>query len=114
MKTLLKSTILSFRPCQDQANLLDKTFPGESILLTLANCQKAVREGLNLYWLAEKLFPATALKAYQDATAPAWKAHQDATDTALKAYKDATATAWKAYQDATATLFFACAQKMES
>ena len=102
MKTLLKSTILSFRPCQDQANLLDKTFPGESILLTLANCQKAVREGLNLYWLAEKLFPATALKAYQDATAPA-----------EKAYKDATATALKAYQDATAPAFFACTQKME-
>ena len=72
MKTLLKSKILSFSPCPDQANLLDETFPDESILLTLANCQKAVRAGLNLDWLAEKLFPALAWKAYQDATAPAF------------------------------------------
>ena len=102
MKTITIEWLTEHDACHGQQDLFAKTFP-KGARITLANCQKAVREGLNLYWLAEKLFPATALKAYQDATAPA-----------EKAYKDATATAWKAYQDATATLFFACAQKMES
>ena len=49
------------------------------------------------------LLTATALKAYQEAIAPAEKAYQEAKAPAWKAYEKATATAWKAYQEATAT-----------
>jgi len=45
-------------------------------------------------------FPASAEKAYQEATAPAWKAYQEAANAAWKAYQEAATAAWKAYREA--------------
>ena len=70
--------------------------------VTLDNCLRAAELGLNLNWLAEKMFPARALEAYRQATAPALEAFEKATAPALEAYLQATAPAWEAYVQATA------------
>ena len=63
--------------------------------ITLDNCLRAAELGLDLDWLAEKMFPAPALEAYLQATAPAWEA-----------YVQATAPAWEAYEKARAAAFY--------
>ena len=70
--------------------------------VTLDNCLRAAELHLNLDWLAEKMFPARALEAYRQATAPAWEAYEQATAPALEAFEQARATAWEAYEQATA------------
>jgi len=70
--------------------------------ITLDNCLRAAELGLDLDWLAEKMFPAPALEAYLQATAPALEAFEKATAPALEAYLQATAPAWEAYVQATA------------
>ena len=123
MKTLLKSKILSFSPCPDQANLLDETFPGERIRLTLANCQKAVRAGLYLDWLAERLFPAPLLADYaakrsplladyEAKRSPLWADYTAKCTPLLADYAAQRATLWADYKTKCAPLFFACLQKL--
>ena len=63
--------------------------------ITLENCLRAAELGLDLDWLAEKMFPARAWEAYRQATAPA-----------REAYRQATAPAWEAYERARATEFY--------
>src|SRR3990167_3823589 len=81
--------------------------------VTLDNCLRAAELHLNLDWLAEKMFPARALEAYRQATAPAleayeqaiapaWEAYQRAKAPAREAYEQAIAPAWEAYQRAKA------------
>jgi len=85
--------------------------------VTLDNCLRAAELHLNLDWLAEKMFPARALEAYEQATAPALEAFEQATAPAREAYEQATApaleafeqaraTAWEAYEQATAPAFY--------
>ena len=117
-------TILDFHPCDPTA--VEKFFGNhQSLKITLANCKRAAKAGLDLNWLAKNWFKAPAYKAYQEAiapaykawqeaTAPAYKAWHEATAPAYKAYQEATATAYKAWQEATAPAFYAAAQKMES
>ena len=112
MKTLLKSTILSFRPCQDQANLLDKTFPGESIRLTLANCRKAAAAGLYLDWLAERLFPAPLLSDYEAKCAPLLADYEAKRAPLWADYEAKRAPLLADYAAKRAPLFFACVQKL--
>ena len=70
--------------------------------ITLDNCLRAAELRLNLDWLAEKMFPAPALEAYEQATAPALEAFEQAKAQALEAYLQARATALEAYEKATA------------
>jgi len=70
--------------------------------ITLDNCLRAAELGLDLDWLAEKMFPARALEAYLQATAPALEAYEQAKAQALEAYRQARATALEAYRQATA------------
>ena len=112
-------TILDFHPCNPTA--VKKFFGNhQSLKITLANCKRAAKAGLDLNWLAKKWFKApaykawqeakaTADKAYHEATAPADKAWQEAKAPADKAYREATAPAYKAWQEATATAFYAAA-----
>ena len=101
MKTLLKSKIRSFSPCPDQLALLDKTFPGERIRLTLANCRKAARAGLYLDWLADRLFPAPLLADYAAKRSPL-----------LADYEAKRSPLWADYTAKCTPLFFACLQKL--
>ena len=81
------------------------TFSGEwpdGAEVTLDNCLRAAELGLDLDWLAEKMFPARALEAYLQATAPALEAYEQAKAQALEAYRQARATALEAYEQATA------------
>ena len=70
--------------------------------ITLDNCLRAAELGLDLDWLAEKMFPAPALEAYEKATAPAFEAYEKARATAWEAYRQATAPAWEAFEKAIA------------
>ena len=74
--------------------------------ITLDNCLRAAELGLDLDWLAEKMFPARALEAYEQATVPAWEAYEQARATAWEAYRHALAPAWKAFEQARATAFY--------
>ena len=107
-------TILDFHPCDPTA--VKKFFGNhQSLKITLANCKRAAKAGLDLNWLAKKWFKAPAYKAWLEAIAPfAYKAYQEATAPAYNAYREATAPAYKAWHEAKATAFYAAAQKMEN
>ena len=111
MKITVKQ-LVEKQACVEQVKVFRKLF-GASATVTLANCRKASKAGLDFNWAAQNLLPATALEAYQKAKAPALKAYQKAIATAwdsrrkaiatvLKAYEKATAPVLKAYQKATA------------
>jgi len=70
--------------------------------VTLDNCLRAAELHLNLDWLAEKMFPARAREAFEQARAPALEAYRQATAPAREAFEQARATAWEAYEQATA------------
>jgi len=74
--------------------------------VTLDNCLRAAELHLNLDWLAEKMFPARALEAFEQATAPAREAYEKARAQAREAYEQATAPALEAYEQATAPAFY--------
>ena len=74
--------------------------------VTLDNCLRAAELHLNLDWLAEKMFPARALEAYRQATAPAREAYEKARAQAREAYEQATAPALEAFEQARATAFY--------
>ena len=100
--------------CWEQADLFKAAF-GEAVEVTMDNALKYA-DKFDWQWAAEHLLLATALKAYEEAVAPAekayreakapvWTAYEEATATAGKAYREAMATVWKAYQEARATAF---------
>ena len=91
--------------CTDQVETFRRLWP-EGGRVTLSRCRRAVEAGLDVDWAATHLLSALALKACEDAKAPAWKAYEDAKAPAWKAYEDARAIAWKAYQDARAIAFY--------
>ena len=99
--------------CKEQYAIFATEWP-EGAPLTPANIHRAAELKLDIDWLAKRILPAPAwrayeeatapaLRAYKEATAPALRAYKEATATALRAYKEATAPAWRAYEEATAT-----------
>ena len=105
MRITVKQLIAS-KACADQVRVFCKLF-GSSASVTLANCIKAGKAGLNFDWAARCLLPAPALDAYEKATAPARDAYEKATAPARDAYnRKAKATAWDAYDKAIATAFY--------
>src|SRR3990167_784120 len=74
--------------------------------ITLDNCLRAAELGLDLDWLAKKMFPAPAWEAYLQATAPALEAYERAKAPAWEAFEKARATALEAYEQAIAPAFY--------
>ena len=68
----------------------------------LSTARTAVRLGLDLSWLVDRLLPTGARAAYEQAIAPARAAYEEATVGAWAAYEEAAATARAAYEEATA------------
>ena len=99
---ITKKTLVELKACTEQLELFEKTFPnGTSV--TLRACRRAIKADLQLHWLADRLFDASAQKAYYEATATARKALNEAVAPANKAYYEAVAPAQKALNEATAT-----------
>jgi hypothetical protein len=90
--------------CDDQVATFEREWP-DGCVPTLAICHRALALGLDLDWAARKLLPATAAKAYDQATATAWNAYAEAMAPARKAYNEAIAPAAKAYEEARAPAF---------
>jgi len=101
MKITVKQ-LIEKRACVEQVKVFRRLF-GASATITLANCIKASKAGLDFNWAAQNLLPATALEAYYKAKAPALKAYQKAIATAWEDYEKAEATAWEDYEKAEAT-----------
>ena len=57
--------------CHDQAQAFSREWP-DGASATAANCRRAIELGLDLDWAAERLLSATALEAYEQATAAAF------------------------------------------
>ena len=89
--------------CKQQVNLFRQMFPDGAPLT--AETALNVADKFNWDWAAKGLLPPAALKAYEEATAPAGKAYEEATAPAGKAYEEAKATARKAYEEAKAVAF---------
>ena len=101
---ITKEYLQSINACAVQVELFDKTFP-TGTAITRAACKKATKVGLNLHWLASRLFDASARAAYEEAVASAFKAYDEARAPAFKAYNEACASALKAYDEARASAF---------
>ena len=104
MKITVKQ-LIEKRACVEQVKVFRKLF-GASATITLANCIKASKAGLDFNWAAQNLLPAPALKAYQKAIATAWEDYEKAEATAWEDYEKAIATAWEDYRKAKATVFY--------
>ena len=63
--------------CNSGVSVCRRLF-GDSAKVTLANCQLAVKNDMDLTWAAENLFSAPARKAYEEAKAAARKAYKEA------------------------------------
>ena len=84
--------------CPEQVELFDKTFP-EGTSITRKACLAAGKAGLNLDWLAGRLFDEQTYDAYTEAAASAFKAYAKARASADKAYREACAVPfYKAYK----------------
>jgi hypothetical protein len=96
-------TLIDNGACPEQVKLFLRKF-GKSVRVTESLCRRVAPL---FHWngAARYLLSATALKAYDEATAPAWKAYEEACAPAWKAYEEARAPAWKAYDEACATAF---------
>ena len=98
MKKITLQTLVDLNACEDQRDLFAKTFP-KGTTVTLAACKKAAIAGLQLGWLAERLFTPAQRKAYNEATAAAWEAYHEATAPAREACNEVEAVAlWNAWQ----------------
>ena len=86
MKITVKQ-LIKLNACADQVKVFKKVF-GASATVTLANCLKAGKAGLDFDWAAQNLLPAPAREAYEKVTAPAWKAYGKVRTTAF--YRAAT------------------------
>lgn len=95
--------------CYAQLAVFEEMFPN-GCEVTLANCCRAFGAGLDLDWAARKLLPATARKAYVEATVTAWEAHGEARATAWKVYVEARMTAREVYVEAKVTAWEACVE----
>ena len=91
MKTLTLAWLNSKKPCEEGLAAFEALF-GESVDVTLENCQKAVDEDLEIGWLVEQL-PAPAYKLYDESTAPAYKLYTESIAAAHKLYDESTAAA---------------------
>ena len=100
MKITVKQ-LIALKACASQVRVFRRLF-GSSASVTLANCIKAGRAGLDFDWAARCLLPAPAWDAYRKAKATAWDAYQKAIATAWDAYLKARAPAWDAYEKAIA------------
>ena len=98
---ITKEYLQSINACAVQVELFDKTFP-TGTAITRAACKKATKVGLNLHWLASRLFDASARAAYEEAVASAFKAYEEAVASTQKAYEEAVAPALKAFDEAVA------------
>ena len=88
------------RACANQLMVFKKRFPnGAEVSEALA---RELAPVFDWEWAAEALLSPSALKAYNEATAPARKAYDEATALALKAYDEVMAPASKAYNEAEA------------
>lgn len=84
--------------CSEQVALFEAEWPeglsvptDEAAIAAVAARVAELR--LDVGWAARHLLSATALRAYDEARAPAERAYDEATATALRAYQEATATA---------------------
>ena len=98
---ITKEYLKSLNACSEQVCLFSKTFPNGT-LITRSACKKAARAGLDLSFLATRIFNAPARKAYNEAITPARKAYNEAFTPARKAYEEARAPALKAFDEARA------------
>jgi hypothetical protein len=99
---ITKQMLIAFHACKGQVELFEEIFPnGTSV--TLRACRRAIKANLQLHWLADRVFDASAFKAYYEARASAQKAYDEARATAFKALDEAVASAQKAYDEALAT-----------
>lgn len=87
--------------CESQVLISETEWPN-GVTLTLAVLRRAVVLKLDLDWFAENFLKASALKAYEEAIAPAQKAYEEAKAPARKAYEEAMVPAQKAYREAMA------------
>src|ERR1035437_4023857 len=100
-RTLLLSTLITHKACQEQVNLFRKTF-GDSVEITPNLCKQHA-QSFRFNWAATHLLSAPALKLYSETYAPALKLYNETYATALKLYDETYATAWKLYDETYAT-----------
>ena len=97
--------LIALKACASQVRVFRRLF-GSSASVTLANCIKAGKAGLDFDWASSHLLPATARDAYEKAMATAENAYRKAMATAENAYLKAIATAEDAYLKAKAPAFY--------
>lgn len=71
MKTINAIFLRRKRACESQVLLFEQIF-GESVEITRANCLKAAEAGLNLTWVAKKIFSKSTLNSYKKIATSIW------------------------------------------
>ena len=94
MKHITLKQIKAHNPCASEFRKVKRFFGKRTRIAVSVRLAVSVATRFNLHWLAEKLLTPTALKAYDEATAPAEKAYDEATAPAEKAYREAKAPAF--------------------
>ena len=87
--------------CAEQVQVFREMFP-QGTPVTLADCRKAVKAGLDFNWAANYLLTSDAWKVYQEAAAAANKVYNEAVATAYHVYNEAVAAACKVCDEAVA------------
>jgi hypothetical protein len=105
-KTLAKTIELwqlkKLKACDSHVEIFFDTF-GQTAELTLENCIKGVKVGLDLDWFAHKVFTAPALEQYRTFKATALEQYETVKATALEQYETVKAPAWEQYETVKAT-----------
>ena len=91
MKTITLQLLRAHAACKDQQDIFASTF-GESANLTARNMAKAIKVGLDVFWL-ERLIPAPALAEYDKVRASAWAEYDKARASAWAEYEKVRASA---------------------
>ena len=115
-----KELLESHSACAEHVIVFAREWP-DGCEVSTETVARAIALGMDIGWAAAHLLPspawraydearATALRAYEEATAPALRAYEEARATALRAYEEATAPALRAYEEARATAFVAACE----
>jgi hypothetical protein len=97
MRTITLQQLIDAKACPQQVELFRKHF-GESVRVTVPKARKYA-QAFSWDFAARHFLDASALKAYDEATASAWEVYRESTASARKAYREApaSASARKAY-----------------
>ena len=100
--------------CEDQVHIFAKQWPNGAAV-TLANCRRAMKLGLDLDWAAAHLLSTAASEAYVEAKVRGWNAREKAMAAARKALAHAaTAKATAKARKAIASALEAYDKKMSA